>query len=481
MDWSDRYFASDPARRRVARQLYDGIARLPILSPHGHVDPWLLGDPDARFGDPTELFIIPDHYIVRMLYSQGVPIEDLAIPPTARWNATSGRGEPEPAPDHRRVWQRFADHLYLFRATPSGIWFRDALRDVFGVEAALTGANAMAVYDELSAKLAAPEFRPRRLFERFGIETLCTTDDAADSLDAHKAIRASGWQGDVRPTFRPDSLFDLTSPDWLDGLRRLAVAVDDEIDTAIGLVRALERRRGYFREVGAVATDLGVETAHAESLSAAEAGAIFARAVRGAATPDDARRFLGHMLMEMARMSVDDGLVMQLHVGSLRNHNDRQFRKFGPNTGADIPIATEFTRSLRPLLDCFGNDPNFRLVLFTLDESAYSRELAPLAGHYPAVRLGPPWWFHDSLNGMARYFDQVIETAGLYNTAGFNDDTRAFCSIPVRHDVWRRASADWLAGQVVRGIVDEADAVVMAHEMAYALARRTYRLDQPAR
>jgi glucuronate isomerase len=220
-----------------------------------------------------------------------------------------------------------------------------------------------------------------------------------------------------------------------------------------------------------------VETAIVESLAPAEADAIFQRALRGQATGGDRDRFQSHMLMEMARMSADDGLVMQIHVGALRNHNDAIFAKFGANTGADIPITTEFTRSLRPLLQRFGNDPRFRLVLFTLDETSYARELAPLVGHYPALRIGPPWWFHDSLNGMARYFDQVVETAGIYNTTGFTDDTRAFCSIPVRHDVWRRASANWLAGQVLRGIVDRADAEQMAHDMAYGLAKRAYHLE----
>ena len=473
MDWADRYFDWDPERRRVARELYEGIATLPILSPHGHVDPWLLARPDARFGDPTELFILPDHYIYRMLYSQGIALEDLAIPAHA--------GGPEPAPDHRHVWQVFADNFFLFRATPSGIWFRDALREVFGIAEVLSGASAMAIYDDLDAKLASAEFSPRRLFDRFNIETLCTTDDAWDSLEAHQAIRAAAdWKADIRPTFRPDALFDITSPSWLGDLQRLGAAVKDEIGTAIGLVRALEHRRTFFLEMGAVATDHGVETACVESLTAAEAGAIFNRASRGVATADDRARFTGHMLMEMARMSVEDGLVMQLHVGALRNHNEPLFEKFGANTGADIPVTSEFTRTLRPLLRRFGNDAHFRLVLFTLDETTYARELAPLVGPYPALRVGPPWWFHDSLNGMARYFDQIVETAGIYNTTGFTDDTRAFCSIPVRHDVWRRASSNWLAGQVLRGIVDRADARQMAHDMAYGLAKRAYRLDAPA-
>ena len=468
---ADRYLAPDPAQRRIAREIYHGVSGLPIVSPHGHVDLRLLADPAATFGTPTELFLISDHYILRMLYSQGIPMEALGVRPSGGRSSSNAVEA-----DHRRAWQLFADNVHLFRATPSGVWLADGLRGVFGVEKPLSGKNAGAVYDELSEKLGRPEFRPRALFERFGVETLCTTDDAADPLDSHRAIRASGWAGDVRPTFRPDGVINLLAPGWRDRLNALAAAVGREINSTAALIAALEERRAFFRSMGAVATDHGVETAYTESLGEAEADAILARALRGRATPDDARRFCGHMLIELARMSAEDGLVMQLHVGSLRNHNPAVFELFGADKGADIPVAVEFTRSLKPLLDRFGNDSRLRLILFTLDETTYGRELAPLAGHYPAVRIGPPWWFYDSLNGMARYFDQVIETAGLYNTAGFNDDTRAFCSIPVRHDLWRRAASSWLAGLVLRDIVDASDAADMAHDMAYGLAKRTYRL-----
>jgi glucuronate isomerase len=168
---------------------------------------------------------------------------------------------------------------------------------------------------------------------------------------------------------------------------------------------------------------------------------------------------------------------MQLHVGSLRNHNERVYARFGLDTGADIPVRTDWTRGLRALLNDFGSDPRFGLITFTLDEGTYSRELAPLAGHYPAMLLGAPWWFYDSPLGMSRYLDRVVETAGIYNTAGFNDDTRAFASIPARHDVWRRVTCDWLAGMVVTGVIDEEDAREMAYEFAYGLAKSAYRLD----
>lgn len=469
---ADRYFAHDPAQRNVARELYESVAGLPIVSPHGHVDPALLADPDATFGTPTELFVIPDHYVHRMLHSQEVEPEALGVAP--RDGRTDG---PPVETDHRRAWQLFADNLFLFRATPSGLWLADELRSVFGIEEPLSSQNAGAVYDAVSEKLSLPEFRPRALFERFGIETLCTTDDAADPLQGHRAMRDSGWTGDVRPTFRPDGVVNILASGWRKSLDALSAAVGREITSTSELVAALEERRSFFRSMGAVATDHGVETAFTESLAESEADAILARAFDGRATPDDARRFVGHMLIEFARMSVEDGLVMQLHVGSLRDHNSAFFDRFGANMGADIPIASEFTRNLRPLLERFGNDARLRLILFTLDETTYARELAPLAGYYPALLIGPPWWFYDSLNGMDRYFDQVIETAGLYNTAGFNDDTRAYCSIPTRHDVWRRASSNWLAGLVVRGMLDPADARTMAHEMAYGLAKRAYRLE----
>ena len=217
-------------------------------------------------------------------------------------------------------------------------------------------------------------------------------------------------------------------------------------------------------------------TPNTAELTPSEADTIFQRALHGKIDSSDVSRFTAHMLMEMARMSIEDGLVMQLHPGSLRNHNEVIFQKFGLDKGADIPIQTEYTQNLRPLLNKYGNDSRLTLILFTLDETTYSRELAPLAGHYPALKLGPPWWFFDSLNGMARYFDRVMETAGIYNTAGFNDDTRAFCSIPARHDLWRRASADWLAGLVARHIIDMNDAKEMIQDLAVNLAKRAYKL-----
>ncbi len=462
----DRCFDADPAQRAVARELYASVKDLPLICPHGHVPPALLSDPAARLGTPAELFIIPDHYIFRMLYSQGVALEDLGVP--------ARDGAPVET-DHRRIWQRFADHFHLFRATPTGLWLADELVNLFGVQERLTGASAQRIYDHLEARLADPAFTPRALLGRFNIELLSTTDVAADSLEHHRRLHAEGL-GHIRPTFRPDAVVNIGSPAWAAQVAALGDAAGVDIGDYAAFLRALEQRRAFFKGRGALATDHAALTPYTAHLSAREAGAIFERALRGQAGDEDAARFTAHMLIEFARMSVEDGLVMQLHVGSRRDHNAAVFARFGADMGADIPIATEWTRNLQPLLNAYGADERFRLILFTLDESTYSRELAPLAGHYPAVLLGPPWWFFDSVNGMRRFFDRVVETAGLYNTAGFNDDTRAFASIPARHDVWRRVSCDWLAGLVVQGLLAEDEAAEMAYACAYSLAKRAYRI-----
>ncbi len=461
----DRYFA--PANREVARHLYTQVKDLPLICPHGHVDPRLFTDPDYSFGTPTEMLIIPDHYIFRMLYSQGIALEALGVPRT-----DGGAVET----DHRKIWQLFADHFYLFRGTPTGIWLNYSLHYVFGVEEKLTSKNAQAVYDQIADCLSKPEFRPRALFRRFNVEVLATTDAATDPLAQHQAIRESGWEGRIVPTFRPDTVVNLDAAGWRENIQKLGELAGIEISSYTRFIDALENRRAFFKSLGATATDHAALTAYTGELSPQDADDIFQRALRGEATSDDARLFTGHMLMEMARMSVEDGLVMQLHIGSLRNHNQQIFSRFGLDKGADIPIQSEFTRNLHPLLNQHGSDPRYTLILFTLDETTYGRELAPLAGHYPAVKLGPPWWFFDSLNGMDYFFDKVMETAGVYNTAGFNDDTRAFPSIPARHDVWRRAAANWIAGLHVRGIIDMEDAEAMAHDLAYGLAKQAYKL-----
>jgi glucuronate isomerase len=463
----ERFFDPEPTVRQLARELYEPVSRLPLLCPHGHVDPRLFSDPNYSFGSPVDLLIIPDHYVFRMLYSQGISLESVGVP---RLDGAPVDG------DHRRIWQRFAENFFLFQGTPTGIWLAHELYELFGVRRKLDAISAQAIYDQITDCLAKPEYHPRALFERFAIETLCTTDAAWDSLEHHTAARQSGFTGRLLPTFRPDGVVNLDAPGWQENISALEAASGLAIHDYPAFIAALEQRRQFFKAMGATATDHAVLVPYTARLTDDEAGAIFDLALRGQVAADDAARFTAHMLMEMARMSVEDGLVMQIHPGSLRNHNPQVFAGYGTDKGADIPIHTEYTRNLKALLDTYGSHPSFTLLLFTLDESAYSRELAPLAGHYPALRIGPPWWFFDSLNGMRRFFDRVVETAGIYNTAGFNDDTRAFCSIPARHDVWRRASANWLAGLVARHILDLEDAHQGMHALAYGLAKEVYRL-----
>jgi glucuronate isomerase len=462
---ADRCFSPEAGQRKAARDLYGLVKDLPLVCPHGHVDPRLLADADASFGTPAEMLVVPDHYVFRMLYSQGVSLEDLGVPAMGPEGKASGVQVEQ---DHRAIWQRFAERFYLFRGTPTGTWLNSELSEVFGINRKLNAENGQAIYDELAARIAQPEFRPRAMFERFKIEVLCTTDGASDSLAFHRRINESPWGTNpatgaprVRPTFRPDKAVNILAPDWRDEIDTLGQLVGGELTTYASLVRALEERRAFFREMGAKATDHAALTAYTGELASSELEAIYGRALRGVATEEDARRFTGHMLIEMARMSTEDGLVMQLHVGSLRGINRPLTARFGADKGADIPVATEWTQNLRPLLDRFGNDRRLTLILFCLDESTYARELAPLA---------------DSFNGMRRYFDQVMETAGLHNTAGFNDDTRAFPSIPARHDLWRRAACDWIAGLLVRGLIDDEDAGEMAKDCAYRLVKQAYGL-----
>lgn len=463
----DRLF--DPTWHPIARSLYEEVRNLPIFGPHGHVPPALLADPGATLGTPADLFIIPDHYVYRMLYSQGIAMEDLGVP------TVDGTSVEE---DHRLIWQRFCENFHLFRGTPTGLWLSDELVNVFGITEKPTGESAQRIYDQLEERLAQPEFAPRALFEGFNVEALCTTDAATDTLEHHAALRDEGWGGRIRPTFRPDAVTDISTSGWKENIEKLSEVSGVEVTDYSSFIEALERRRTLFKDLGAVATDHSSLSPEVHRLPKGEAETVFARALAGKADGEDAARFTAHMLSEMARMSAEDGLAMQLHVGSFRNHDERVFARFGLDAGADIPVRTDWTRGLHELLNDFGSDPGFRLIVFTLDESTYSRELAPLAGHYPAMFLGAPWWFYDSPRGMRRYLNAVMETAGLYNTAGFNDDTRAFASIPSRHDVWRRITCDWVAELLATGLVDEEDAREMVYELAYGLAKRAYLPDE---
>ncbi|MAZ18988.1 MAG: glucuronate isomerase [Ahrensia sp.] len=462
----DRLFPNDPATRKTARRLYEGIVDLPIISPHGHTDPRWFAE-NEPFPDPAQLFVTPDHYVFRMLCSQGVDLADLGVP-----RADGGRVETE----GRTIWRLFASHYHLFRATPTRMWLDHAFETLFDLYKRLSAETADLYYDRISERLASDEYRPRALFERVGIEALSTTEGALDDLKWHRMIAESGWNGRVVTTYRPDTVIDPETPDFSGNIARFGELTGCDTTKWEGYLEAHRKRRAFFKQHGATASDHGHPNARTEDLPQAEAAALFARALLGDLTQEKADAFRGHMLTEMARMSLDDGLVMQIHAGSYRNHSPEVFSKFGRDRGFDIPQRTDYVRALKPLLDAVGMRSELTIILFTLDETVYSRELAPLAGVYPALRLGPPWWFFDSAEGMMRYRQIVTETAGIYNTVGFNDDTRAFCSIPARHDVARRVDCAWLAGLVGDGRVDMEEAEQMALDLTNTLVRKAYRL-----
>jgi len=462
----DRLFPSDPTQRRIARHLYGEVRNLPIVSPHGHTDPRWYAD-DVAFSNPAELFLIPDHYLFRMLYSQGVPLEKLGVP-----RVDGGPVEEDP----RKIWRLFAEHYHLFRGTPSRMWFEYVLYFLFGLGERPDPANADDLYDRIAASLARPEFRPRALYERFNIEVLATTDSPLDSLEHHRKIAASGWKGRVIPAFRPDPVVDPDFPGFVKNVARLGEITGEETTGWEGYLKALASRRRFFKEMGAASTDHGHPSAVTADLDASACRTLFATALKGKLNAGEAELFRGQMLTEMVRMSLEDGLVIQIHPGAFRNHNADLFRRFGRDKGADIPTRTDYVRALKPLLDRFGNEPGLTVILFTLDESSYSRELAPLAGHYPILRLGPPWWFYDSPEGMMRFRRLAVETAGFCNTVGFNDDTRAFLSIPARHDMARRVDCAFLAELVSRHQLDEDEAAEVAVDLAYRLVKEVYKL-----
>jgi glucuronate isomerase len=463
-------FAVDARQAQIARELYGSVRDLPLLCPHGHVDPRILAD-DEPFGDPARLLIVPDHYVTRMLFSQGIPPARLGVP---------RRDGGEVETDGRTIWRLLAENWHLFRGTPSRLWLEQTFATVFGLETRLSAATADEMYDAIAARIAEPAFRPRALFEKFRIEVLATTESPTDDLAEHAKLAADGWGGPggrVITTFRPDLVVDFEREGWAEAVGRMGELAGEDTGTFTGFLAALRKRRAAFIAAGATSTDHGHPTARTENLSGAEAGALYDRALRGVASPGDAETFRGHMLLEFARMSIDDGLVMQLHPGAVRDHNTELFAAHGRDVGGDIPQATDYVHALRPLLDAYGTDPRLRVVLYTLDEYTFSRELAPLAGGYPALFLGAPWWFLDSPDGLRRYRDAVTETAGFYNTAGFVDDTRAFCSIPVRHDIARRSDAAYLASLVVQNRLPLDEAAETAADLAYHLPKRIFRLD----
>jgi glucuronate isomerase len=462
----DRLFPSDPATRALSRALYATVQNLPIVSPHGHTDPQWYAD-DTPFSDASALFITPDHYVFRMLYSQGVALEDLGIPRRADGPLEN---------DSRRIWRTFAERYHLFRGTPTRIWLDHAFATVFGIKERLTAESADRYFDHINASLARPEFRPRALFERFNIEVIATTESPLDRLAHHQKLRKSGWSGRVITAYRPDPIVDPSFEGFCDNVALLGQLTGENTAAWKGYLAAHAKRRAFFKTMGATSTDHGHPTARTCDLPAARCQELLDRALAGTATPEEAEEFRGQMLTEMARLSLEDGLVMQIHPGAWRSHNPRLFHDFGRDKGADIPMATDYVGGLKPLLDRYGNERDLTVILFTLDETTYARELAPLAGHYPILRLGPPWWFHDSPEGMQRFREQVTETAGFYNTVGFNDDTRAFLSIPARHDVARRMDCRFLATLVVEHKIGDDEAFDLAPELAYGLAKRAYKL-----
>lgn len=462
----DRLFPTNQKGLGLARALFASICDLPIVSPHGHTDPaWFAKN--ELFENPVSLFVTPDHYVFRMLYSQGIGLEDLGIKPFVGTTVEK---------DPREIWRCFASHYYLFRGTPSRLWIDQSLQEVFGVDQVLSDDTADEIYNQIAHCLTLPEFRPRAMFDRFNIDVIATTEGALDTLEHHRAIMESDWTGRVITTYRPDSMVDPDHPQFLANLRCFAEVTNCDTTTWPGYLEAHRIRRQIFRDHGATATDHGHPTARTANLPVMEAGALFDVIASGKHTPGQAELFRAQMLTEMAKMSQDDGMVMQIHPGSFRNHSSEIFMRFGADKGFDIPRRTDYVSDLRPLLDVAGHDPNFTLIVFTLDETTYSRELAPLAGVYPALKLGPAWWFYDSADGMRRFREQTIETAGFYNTVGFNDDTRAFCSIPARHDVARRVDCAFLASLITSGRLREDEAFELAQDLAFNFAKRAYRL-----
>jgi glucuronate isomerase len=462
----DRLFPVEPKMRGLTRDLYTAVKDLPIVSPHGHTDPRWYAE-NAPFPDPAQLFVVPDHYVFRMLCSQGVPLPDLGVP-----RADGGRVET----DGRKIWRRLAENYHLLRGTPSRMWLDHTFQTVFGIDERLSPESADRFYDTIADCLARPEFLPRALFERFNLEVIATTESPLDDLRWHAMIRSSAWKGRVVTTYRPDSVVDPEFDGFAANVARLGEITGCDAATWNGYLEAHRKRRAFFKTFGATSTDHGHATARTEDMPQAEAAALFAKAMAGRATPEEADAFRGQMLTEMARMSLEDGLVLQIHPGSWRNHSAATFAAHARDKGFDIPTRTDYVRALKPLLDAVGMRPDLTVILFTLDETAFSRELAPLAGAYPALRLGPPWWFLDSPEGMRRFRELTTETAGFYNTVGFNDDTRAFCSIPARHDMARRVDCAYLATLVATGRLAEDEAPDLACDLAYRLAKAAYKL-----
>lgn len=461
----DRLLPADPGRRAIARRLHEQVRDLPLICPHGHVDPQMLLT-DQPFTDPATLLVTPDHYVTRLLHADGVALEDLGV----------GQG-PLSERAARRAWRLLCEHWHVFRGTPVRYWLDAEMAEIFRVSERPSAGSADRLFDALSARLAEAAYRPRALYERFAISVLATTDDPASDLSAHAALRADpSWHGRIIPTFRPDRYLEPAEPAWRGALTRLEQASGVDVGDYAGYLAALEERRRFFIGHGAVSADHSHADARTDPLEPAEAARIYRAARAGDAAAEECVAFRRNMVLEMARMSCEDGLVMTLHPGVRRHHHLPTYERFGADTGSDIPLRVEFTDALRPLLNRFGTHQGFHLVVFTLDETVWSRELAPLAGFYPSVFVGVPWWFLDAPDAMRRFRAAVTETAGLSRTSGFVDDTRAFCSIPARHDMARRVDAGFLAGLVAEHRLDEDEAVRTAIDLASGQPTRVFKL-----
>ncbi|MBD66634.1 MAG: glucuronate isomerase [Halobacteriovoraceae bacterium] len=452
----DRLFPINLDQKKLARTLYDSVKNLPILSPHGHTDPKWFHE-NKHFTNATELLLTPDHYLLRMLYSQGIPLEIF------------GRGKKLDEQEQKTAWRVFAENYFLFSGTPSWIWLNHVFSEVFGIQEELAKENADLFYETINKKLQSDEFKPNALLDRFNIEKIATTDEAIDSLEFHTNSK-------VIPTFRPDRLTDPEHDDFYEHLNKLSDLTGENISKVNGYLNALMKRREFFKTKGATATDHGHPTAQTLSLSETELQKLLDKALKKEITAQESEQFRAAMLVEMAKLSLDDGLVMQIHPGSHRNHNLKLFKNIGRDVGADIPQSTEYTHALKDLLNTVGNESHLNIIIFTLDENRYSTELAPLAGHYPALKLGPAWWFHDSFEGMMRFRERTMETAGFYNTVGFNDDTRAFFSIPARHDVARRVDAHFISKLILEKRITEKSAFKLMEDLTYNLPKKAYQL-----
>ena len=462
----DRALPADPATRAVAREIYREITDLPIVSMHGHVPVEWFAE-DSPFPDPAALLVTPDHYLMRMLVSQGASLRDLGVPAADG----SDPGEQDP----RAIWRRFCEGWKLFCGTPTRFWMETELVEIFGVTQRPSAASADALYDQVDAALRDPSFRPRALLDRFGIEVIGTTDPAWASLEHHQRLAAEGWGERVLPTFRPDPVLALDNPSFASDVVALGEAAGVDVVGYASYLEALRAQRLRFKAAGARATDHGPYLPDTTPLPDDDAARLFDAAFAGRpVTAAQAAAFAAHMLFQMALMSTEDGLVMQLHPGVERDHDRAVTATYGPDKGYDIPVSVEFTKALRPMLEAFGHHPAFRVIVFTIDEDVYTRELAPLAGVYPAVRLGAPWWFIDSPEGMRRFREAATETAGFANTSGFVDDTRAFCSIPARHDLARRIDAGYLARLVAEHRLDLDEAIDTAVDLTYRLPLLAY-------